>query len=124
MSNRNFLPLVTYNEQAYESVAKKYVFEFQDQIEPNADDYDEERPMPADLGLLQLENKFRQQISDNTALFNEINPIYVSLNMGRPVSTSSETSLPIEKFRLAERLSANIASQYLTVNFMKTDLPF
>jgi hypothetical protein len=44
--------------------------------------------------------------------------------MGRPVSSSADVSIPIEKFRLAERLSANIASQYLTVNFMKTDFPF
>lgn len=44
--------------------------------------------------------------------------------MGRPVSLSSDASLPIEKFRLAERLSANIANQLLTVNFMRTDLPF
>ena len=52
MSSRNFLPLISYNEQAYESIAKKYVFEFQDQIEPNAEDYDEERPIPTDCGLL------------------------------------------------------------------------
>jgi hypothetical protein len=33
MSSRNFLPLITYNEHAYESIAKKYVFEFQDPLE-------------------------------------------------------------------------------------------
>jgi hypothetical protein len=57
-------------------------------------------------------------------LFNEINPIYISLNLGRPVSTFPDVSLPIENFRLAHRISANVCGQYLTINFLKADLPF
>jgi len=51
----------------------------------------------------------RQQISDNFALFNEINPIYISLNLGRPVSPFPDVSLPIENFRLAHRISENVS---------------
>lgn len=66
----------------------------------------------------------RQQISDNFALFNEINPIYISINLGRPVSTFPDVTLPIENFRLAHRISANVCGQYLTINFLKADFPF
>lgn len=59
--------------------------------------------------LLQKENMLRQQISDNFALFNEINPIYISLNLGRPVSPFPDVSLPIENFRLAHRISENVS---------------
>jgi len=52
------LPLLTYNEHAYESIARKYVFEFQDPLEPD-DYYEEEKPIPAESGLLQVENKLR-----------------------------------------------------------------
>jgi hypothetical protein len=31
-----------------------------------------------------LEFKIKKQLTENVGLFNEINPFYVSLNMGRP----------------------------------------
>ena len=66
----------------------------------------------------------RQQISDNFALFNEINPIYISLNLGRPVTTFPDKSLPAENFRLAHRISSNVSGQLLTINFLRDDQPF
>lgn len=74
--------------------------------------------------MLITENLLRQQISDNFALFNEINPVYISLNLGRAVSTFPDVSMPLESFRLAHRISTNVSGQYLTVNFLKADLPF
>jgi hypothetical protein len=32
--------------------------------------------------------------------------------------------MPLESFRLAHRISTNVSGQYLTVNFLKADLPF
>ena len=42
-------------------------------------------------------------------MFNEICPIYVSLNMGRPVKDADEiTKHPIEKFRIIDRKSSKV----------------
>ena len=92
-------------------MARKYAYEFQ-------------IPMQ-DLKLTDLENKMRIQISENFALFNEICPVYISLNMGRPVNESEESNeLKIANFRLVDRKSATVTGQYLTINFLKCDLPF
>ena len=92
-------------------MARKYSYEFQ---------------IPLDqLSIVALENKLRQQISENFALFNEICPVYISLNMGRPVKDADEiTKHPIEKFRIIDRKSSMVTDQYLTINFLKSDLPF
>ena len=113
MTESNFLSLQTYNELCYDSMARKYLFEFQINLNENAEH-----------SILQLENKLRTQISDNFALFNEVNPIYISINMGRPVSNFQDVSLPMEKFQLADRKLVNIGGIFLTVNFLKNDLPF
>lgn len=45
--------------------------------------------------------------------------------MGRPVKDSDEISKhPIEKFRIIDRKSSMVTNQYLTINFLKSDLPF
>jgi hypothetical protein len=44
--------------------------------------------------------------------------------LGRAVSTFPDVSMPLESFRLAHRISTNVSGQYLTVNFLKADLPF
>jgi len=43
---------VTYNELAYESMAKKHVYEFQDQIEPTNEDEESDRVLPIESGVL------------------------------------------------------------------------
>ena len=51
--------------------------------------------------------------------------MYISLNMGRPVKDADEiTKHPIEKFRIIDRKSSMVTDQYLTINFLKSDLPF
>ena len=40
------------------------------------------------------------------------------------MSTFPDVSLPIENFRLANRISVNVCDQLLTVNFLKADQPF
>ena len=58
-------------------------------------------------------------------MFNEICPIYISLNMGRPVNDQDNASQhPIENFRIIDRKSSMVTDQYLTINFLKSDLPF
>lgn len=92
-------------------MSRKYAYEFQ---------------IPEDqINIVQLENKLRQQISENFALFNEICPVYISLNMGRPVKDADEvTKHPIEDFRIIDRKSSMVTDQYLTINFLKSDTPF
>ena len=65
------------------------MFEFTDSLE--------------DSTVQQIEKKLKQQIDDNFALFNEIAPIYISLNMGRSVKPLDESTKQLEKFRLVER---------------------
>lgn len=45
--------------------------------------------------------------------------------MGRPVKDADEiTKHPIEKFRIIDRKSSMVTDQFLTINFLKSDLPF
>ena len=44
--------------------------------------------------------------------------------MGRPVSSFSDVSLPMEHFSLADRKLVNVGGILLTVNFLKNELPF
>jgi hypothetical protein len=41
-----------------------------------------------------LEFKVKQQLTDNHGLFNEIKPVYISLNMGRPSTAFSDDYIP------------------------------
>ena len=78
-------------------MARKYTYEFQ--------------ITPEELNILELEDKLRRQISNNFALFNEICPVFISLNMGRPVKDSDEISKhPIEKFRIIDRKSSMVTN--------------
>ena len=45
--------------------------------------------------------------------------------MGRPVKEEDDTAQhPIEKFRIIDRKSSMVTDHYLTINFLKSDLPF
>jgi len=98
-----------YNELTYDSMARKYLFEFQMPLRDN--------------DVLRLEKKLRDQIAENFALFNEISPVYISLNLGRPVNQMSHDCIYIDKFRMIGRQALQVNSHYLTVNFLKCDLP-
>lgn len=64
ISSRNYQSLMTYNDQAYESMAKKYVFEFQDSMDKtksDTDEADDDQPKEKEESkLLQKENMLRQ----------------------------------------------------------------
>lgn len=72
MNQRNFKHLDTYKENTFDSKITKHLFELQD-------------PLSNDRAI-QLQNKLKSQLYENYALFNEINPIYISFNLGRNVS--------------------------------------
>jgi hypothetical protein len=40
---------------------------------------------------------------ENIGLFNEINPVYISLDMGRPSTPFFDDYIPQEQFRLVKR---------------------
>jgi hypothetical protein len=112
MNPRNFKHLDTYKESTFDSKITKHLFELQD-------------PLSNDKAI-QLQNRLRSQLYENYALFNEINPIYVSLNLGRNVSPFwDEKSLSQEHFRLIKREAIYLAGEhYLTVNFLRCDDPY
>jgi len=71
-------------------------------------------------------NKIREQISENFALFNEINPIYITLNLGRPANAfkaDGENCKPIEDFTLIDRKVTVVTGRLLAINFLKCDEP-
>lgn len=70
-------------------------------------------------------SKIREQISENFALFNEINPIYITLNLGRPANAFvvGENCKPIEEFTLIDRKVAVVTGRLLAINFLKCDEP-
>jgi len=70
IDRNNFRLLNTFEEATYDSNLKKYLFELQDPID--------------NFQMNDLEFKMKQQLTDNVGLFNEINPVYISMNMGRP----------------------------------------
>lgn len=68
----------------------------------------------------------KTQLEENYGLFNEINPIYISINLGHNVSRFSEDhSLPQECFRLVRRDGHKLGNGggELMVNFMRCDKP-
>lgn len=51
--------------------------------------------------------------------------MYISLNMGRPVTDQNEEAKhPISEFRIIDRKSSMVTDHYLTINFLKSDIPF
>jgi len=65
-------------------------------------------------------------LEENYGLFNEINPIYISINLGHNVSRFSEDrSLPQECFRLVRRDGHKLGNGggELMVNFLRCDKP-
>ena len=58
------------------------------------------------------------------ALFTELNPVYVSLNLGRTVSPFWDESLSQESFKLIRREGVYLGDTYLMVNFLKSEEPF
>mgnify|MGYP005645498677 CR=1 FL=1 len=70
----------SFDEATYDSNLKKYLFEFYDNIE--------------NAKMNDLEFKIKQQVNDNVGFFNEINPVYLSLNLGRPALPFSDDYTP------------------------------
>ena len=50
--------------------------------------------------MTSLEYKIKKQLTENVGLFNEINPFYVSLNMGRPSTSFFDDFVSQENFKL------------------------
>lgn len=72
-----------------------------------------------------MQNRLKSQLYENFALFSEINPVYISLNLGRNVSPFWDESLSQEHFRLIKREAMYLAGEhYLTVNFLRCDDPY
>lgn len=106
----SFIPLHTHNELHFDSMARKYIYEFTSLHETK--------------DIVQIEKKLRQQISENQALFTEISPVYISLNMGRPIVPLGDGSKGNEEFRLVDREACTVNGQQLTINFLKSDFPY
>jgi hypothetical protein len=50
--------------------------------------------------------------------------VYLSLNLGRPVKEAEiKSDISIENFRIIDRKSCSVNGKYLTINFLKFDLP-
>jgi hypothetical protein len=105
----NFQHTHIYNEQTYDSMLRKYVFEFQKRW--------------TSTEFADLIHKIKRQISDNFALFNEISPIYITLNFGRPANAFIEKAKNIEEFHLMDRKVAVVTGRMLAINFLKCDQP-
>jgi len=59
---------------------------------------------------------------ENVGLFNEINPVYISLNMGRPSTPFSDDYVPQDKFRLIKREGLFLmGNRWMMINFLKCD---
>ena len=54
-------------------------------------------------------------------LFNEINPVYVSLNMGRSSDASNDDYTTQDKFKQVKREAAQLCGRFMMVNFLKCD---
>lgn len=108
MDQNNFRLLDRHEELTYDNVIKKYLFELQD-------------PM-SNYQMNDLEFKIKQQLMDNVGLFNDINPLYISLNMGRPAEPFFDTYIPQEQFRLIEREGIYLmGNRWMMINFLKCD---
>ena len=69
-----------------------------------------------------LEYKIKQQLMENVGLFQEINPVYIALNMGRPSKPHFDDYVPQEKFRLIKREGIYLMNdRWMMINFLKSD---
>jgi len=111
---KNYRYLETYKEKAYDSSITKYLFEFQD-------------PFFNNEKTVEYQKKIRSQLEENYALFNEINPIYIAVNLGRNVSQfADDDCLPMESFRLIKRVGHHLGVETgsdLMVSFLRCDRP-
>lgn len=92
IDRNNFRLLNTHAEQTFDSTLKKYLFELQDPL--------------SNYQMTELHYNMKQQFNDNVGLFNEINPVYVSLNMGRPSTPCKDDYTTQDKFKLVKREAA------------------
>ncbi|CDW86114.1 UNKNOWN [Stylonychia lemnae] len=109
MDQKSFTFVDDYQERTHRSMLKKHLFEFQDPIDNHK--------------MIQLQNKIKQQLVENFALFNEINPIYITLNLGRTISPFWDDSLSQDHFKLIKREGHKLNGQTIIVNFLKCDEP-
>ena len=104
----NFRLLNTFQEVTFDSKLKKYLFELQDQIDSQQ--------------MYDLEFKIKHQLTENVGLFNEINPVYISLNMGRPPTPFFDDYVPQDQFRLIQREGLYLmGTRFMMINFLKCD---
>lgn len=110
LDQKSFKHLVTYQEDTFDSKITKYLFELQEPLD--------------NTKALKMQSKLRSQLYENFGVFSEINPIYLSFNLGRNVSPFWNESLSQDHFRLIKRESIYLAGEhYLTVNFLRCDKP-
>lgn len=70
----------------------------------------------------ELEFKIKQQLNDNIGLFNDINPLYISLNMGRPAEPFFDDYINSEHYRLIEREGIYLmGNRWMMINFLRCD---
>lgn len=104
----NFRLLNTFSEATFDSKLKKYLFELQDQLDSQQ--------------MYDLEFKIKHQLTENVGLFNEISPVYISLNMGRPPTPFFDDYVPQEQFRLIQREGLYLmGTRFMMINFLKCD---
>ena len=110
LDQKSFKHLVTYQEDTFDSKITKYLFEMQEPLD--------------NTKALKMQSKLRSQLYENFGVFSEINPIYLSFNLGRNVSPFWNESLSQDSFRLIKREAIYLAGEhYLTVNFLRCDKP-
>ena len=64
----------------------------------------------------------KQQLTDNVGLFNEINPVYISMNMGRPSTPFFDDYVTQDQFRLIQRDGVYLmGDRWMMINFLKCD---
>ena len=113
IDRRNYRFCESYKEKAYDSTLTKYLFEF---IVDNFSHKD----------LLRYQKMIKNILEDDYGLFNEINPIYISINLGHNVSRFSEDgSLPMECFKLVRRDGHKLGNGggELMVSFLRCNKP-
>lgn len=87
---------------------KRYLFELQDPID--------------NFQMNDLEFKMKEQLTDNVGLFNEINPVYISMNMGRPSTPFFDDYVTQDQFRLIQREGVYLmGDRWMMINFLKCD---
>ena len=111
IDRNNFRLLDTFEEATYDSNLKKYLFELQDPLDS-----------PENHQMNDLEFKIKQQLTKKVGLFNEINPVYISINMGRPATPFRDDYVTQDLFRLVKREGLYImGNRWMVVNFLKCD---